>query len=124
MKNLIYDEKNRLYYQLIGDHYLPCLKLNECEQEIGIWGQRHFEYIKKHKSPFYTTLLITDKLFDYLADVDKQAEEMYDILVKHLAEKEKVTEQLKAENQMEWVIRLNNIRHRAMEIIYNDIIYK
>ena len=124
MKKLIYDKKNGLHYQLVGDYYLPCLKLNECKQEIGIWGQRHFEYIKKYKSPFYTTLLITAKLYDYLADVDKQAEEMYNYLIKQLAEKENVTEQLKAENQMEWVRQMNNIRQSATEIVYNDIIYK
>jgi len=122
MEKFIYDEKNGLHYQLVGDYYLPCLKLNEHEQDIGIWGQRHFEYIKKYKSPFYTTLLMTDKLYDYLADVDKQAEEMYNTIIKQLAEKENVTEQLKAENQMEWVGRMNNIRQRATESVNMKII--
>ncbi|MBQ2890304.1 MAG: TnpV protein [Oscillospiraceae bacterium] len=123
MKKFIYDEKNGLHYQLVGDYYLPCLKLNECEQEIGIWGQRHFEYIKKYKSPLYTTLLMTDKLYNYLVDVDKQAKEMYNTLIKQLAEKENVTEQLKAGNQMEWVSRMNNIKHRATEIVNNNMIH-
>ncbi len=124
MEKFIYDEKNGLHYQLVGDYYLPCLKLNEHEQKIGTWGQRHFEYIKKYKSPFYTTLLMTDKLYDYLADVDKQAEEMYNTLIKQLAEKENVTEQLKAENQMEWVSKMNNIRQIIIEIVEEYIVCK
>ena len=102
----------------------PCLSLPEEEQKpVGIWGQRHLRYIKEHKRAFYTNLLISCKLNSYLADIDKQAEEMFSLLVKQLAEKENVTEKLKAENQMLWVQKMNNIRSRATEIINTELIY-
>ena len=107
-----------------GDYYLPCLSLPEEEQKpVGIWGQRHLRYIKEHKRAFYTNLLTSCKLNSYLADIDKQAEDMFFQLVKQLAEKENVTEKLKAENQMLWVARMNNIRSRATETVYIEWIY-
>ena len=123
MEKRIYDEQNGLWYELQGDYYLPCLTLPEVEHKaIGVWGQRHLRYIKEHKRVFYTNLLTACKLNSYLADIDEQAEEMFSRLVKQLAEKENITEKLKAENQMEWVGKMNNIRNRAMEIINSDLI--
>ena len=124
MEKVIYDEKNGLWYELQGDYYIPCLKLPEEEQQpIGVWGQRHLRYIKQHRKVPYFNLLTSSKLNGYLADFDKQAEEMFSQLVKQMAEREGVTEQLKANNQMEWVGRMNNIRSRATEIANNDLIY-
>ena len=124
MDKYIYDEKNGLWYELQGDCYLPCLKLpEERTAYIGIWGQRNLRYIRKHKVSLYAELLTTGKLNDYLADINKQAEEMFPRLVKQLAEKEGVTEALKAENQMLWVQKMNSIRSAAMEIVANDLIY-
>ena len=92
-------------------------------QAIGIWGQRHLRYIRKHKVSLYAELLTTGKLNDYLADLNKQAEAMFSRLVKQLSEKEGVTEALKAENQMLWVQKMNNLRNAAMEVVSNDLIY-
>ena len=95
MEKYIYDEKNGLWFELQGDYYLPCLKLPEGEQQpVGLWGQRHLRYIKEHKRAFYTNLLTSCKLNSYLADIDRQAEEIFSRLVKQLAEKENVTEKL------------------------------
>lgn len=124
MEKYKFDEQNGLWYELHGDYYLPCLVLTAEENKpIGIWGQRHLRYIKQHKRAFFTSLISSCKLNSYLVDVDKQADDMFSRLVKQLAEKEKVTEQLKAENQMLWVGRMNNIRNRAMEMVINDVIY-
>ena len=124
MDKYIYDEKNGLWYELQEDYYLPCLKLpKEESRHIGVWGQRHLRYLKQHRKVLYSELLISGKLNSYLADINEQAEEMFSRLVKQLAEKEGVTEVLKAENQMLWVQRMNNIRSAAMEIVSNDLIY-
>ena len=124
MEKCIYDEKNGLWYEKQGDYYIPCLSLPEQENKsIGIWGQRHLRYIKQHKRVFYANLLISCKLNSYLADIDEQTEDMFLRLVKQMAEATGVTEQLKADNQMEWVGRMNNIRSRAMEMVNNDLIY-
>ena len=118
MEKKIYDEKNGLWYELQGDYYLPCLSLPKEEQKpVGVWGQRHLRYIKEHKRAFYTNLLISCKLNSYLADIDKQATDIFSRLVKQLAEKENLTEKLKAENQMLWVHKMNNICNRATEIV-------
>ena len=124
MKNRIYDEKNCLWYEKQGDYFIPCLSLSEEKQNpIGIWGQRHLRYIKQHKRVFYANLLSSCKLNSYLADVDEQAEDMFSRLVKQLAEKENVTENLKAENQMLWVQKMNSIRNRATEVVNANLIY-
>lgn len=124
MKNRIYDEKNGLWYEKQGDYFIPCLSLSEEKQNpIGIWGQRHLRYIKQHKRVFYANLLSSCKLNSYLADVDEQAEDMFSQLVKQLAEKENVTENLKAENQMLWVQKMNSIRNRATEVVNANLIY-
>ena len=124
MDKYIYDEKNGLWYELQGDYYLPCLKLpKEESRHIGVWGQRHLRYLKQHRKVLYSELLISGKLNDYLADLNEQAEAMFSRLVKQLAEKEGVTEAIKAENQLLWVQRMNSIRNDAMEIVSSDLIY-
>jgi hypothetical protein len=123
MENMIYDESNGLWYELHGDYYLPCLTLPEGEHKpVGVWGQRHLRFIREHKRGLYTSLLTTGKLNSYLADIDQQAEEMFLRLVKQMAEKQDVTERLKAEDQMAWVGRMNDIRSRATEIVSIQLI--
>lgn len=125
MEKHIYNEQTGISYTLHGDYYLPDLALSDEEKdvEIGVWGQRHLRYIKQHRKVLYLNLLTSGKLNGYLADIDKQAEDMLFRLVKQMAERESVTEHLKADNQMEWVGRMNNIRSRATEIIGNELIY-
>lgn len=122
MTKTIFEEMGGTYIR-VGDYFLPDLKLPETEtQSIGIWGQRHKRYLKEHKRLFYSNLLTSGKLNSYLADIDRQAEEMFSRLVKQMAECEGMTEQLKAENQPEWVGKMNNIRSRAVEIIDVELI--
>ena len=123
MEKFITDERTGLQYELVGDYYLIAGEEEPEGRPIGIWGQRHLRYIRKHTTSLYAELLTTSKLNDYLADLNEQAEAMFSRLVKQLSEKEGVTEALKAENQMLWVQRMNNIRSAAMEIVANDLIY-
>ena len=124
MDKYIYNEKNGLWYEAQGEYDLPCLKLpKEESRHIGVWEQRHLRYLKQHRKVLYSELLISGKLNDYLTDLNEQAEEMFSRLVKQLAEKEGLTEALKAENQMLWVQRMNNIRSAAMEIVSSELIY-
>ena len=124
MEKYKFDENNGLWYELQGDYYLPCLKLPEEEQAyIGIWGQRHLRYLKEHRRVRYANLLTSGKLNDYLVDIDRQAAELFLRLVKQMAEREGVTEQLKAASSMEWVRKLNSIRNRAVEITSSELIY-
>lgn len=125
MAKTIFEEMGGAYVRQ-GDYDLPCLSLpTEKENKpIGVWGQRHLRYLKQHRKVLYTNLLTSGKLNSYLADIDEQAEGMFFRLVKQMAEREGVTEQLKVENQMEWVGRMNNIRNRAMEIVNEEIIIK
>ena len=123
MEKRIYNERTGISYTLQGDYYLPDLALPEQEDKpIGLWGQRHLKYIKQHRKILYTNLLTSGALNDHLVDIDKQAEDMFFRLVKQMVEREGITEKLKAENQMEWVARINNIRNRATEIVKYDII--
>ena len=122
MKSL-FEQMGGTYREENGYH-IPNLTLPDEEQaEIGVWGQRHLRYIKQQHKVRYVNLLTSGKLNSYLADIDKQAENMFFRLVKQMAEREGVTEQLKADDQMEWVTRRNNIRSRATEIVIHDIIY-
>ena len=124
MEKYKYDESNGLWYELQGDYYLPCLKLSEEKHQlIGIWGKRHHEYLRRNKRIALSSLQISGKFNDYLADIDRQAEEMFGRLVKQMAEAEGITEQLKAADQMAWVARMNSIRNRAIEIINSEIIF-
>ena len=113
MAKTIFEEMGGTYTQ-VGDYLLPNLELPEEEQQpIGVWGQRHRRYLKEHRQAAYATLLTSEKLNSYLADIDRQSEEMFSRLVKQMAEAEGVTEKLKAADPMEWVRRMNNIRNRA-----------
>lgn len=124
MEKRIYNEKNGIRYTLQGNYYLLDLKLPDEENKpIGLWGQRHARHLKQNHKVLYMNLLTSGKLNDHLADIDVQAENMFSRLVKQMAKREGVTEQLKADNQMKWVARMNNIRSRATEIVNNEIIY-
>ncbi len=124
MDKYIFDESNGLWYERQGDYYIPCLTLPaEDERPIGLWGQRHLRYIKEYRKALYTSLLLSGKLNSYLADVDQQAEVMLSRLVEQMAQRQGVTEQLKASDQMAWVGRMNNIRASAMEVVDKEIIY-
>ena len=124
MEKYIYDEKNGLWYELQGDYYIPCLKLSYEEQKpIGIWGQRHLRYLRRHRKVLYTELLTSGKLNGYLADLNERAEDMLFELVKQMAACECVSEQLKAQDQMLWMQKMTNIRDRATEIVNHDLIY-
>lgn len=124
MERFVTDERTGLKYELVGDYYLIAGD-DEPEEDrpIGIWGQRHRRYLKEHRRVRYANLLTSGKLNSYLANIDQQAEEMFELLVKQMAEREGVTEQLKAADQMGWVRRMNNIRNRAAEITTSELIY-
>lgn len=124
MEKYIYNEQNGLWYELQGDYYIPCLTIPKEEQQpIGMWGRRHLRYIREYRKGLYDSLLLSGKLNGYLADLNERAEDMFFRLVKELAEKEGITETLKAENQMLWVQRMNCIRAQAEEFVLNDVIY-
>lgn len=123
MEKFITDERTGLRYELVGNYYLIAGEDEPEGRPIGIWGQRHLRYIRKHKVSLYAELLTTGKLNDYLVDLNEQAEAMFSRLVKQLSKKEGVTEALKAENQMLWVQKMNSIRNTAMEVVSNDLIY-
>ena len=124
MEKYIYNNNNGLWYELQGDYYIPCLVIDEEEtQPIGMWGRKRLDYLKKHRRALYTTLLVSSKLNSHLVEVDNQAAEMFDQLMKQLAEKEGITEQLKATDQMAWVQRMINIRNRAEEIVSAEVIF-
>ena len=124
MAKTIFEEMGGTYVRQ-GDYFILCLTL-PAEKEnkpIGVWGQRHKRYLQEHKRATHTTLLTNGNLNGYLADIDEQAEEMFSRLVKQMAEREGVTEQLKIADQMAWVKVMNNIRNRAEEIVYSNLIY-
>ena len=125
MEKFITDKRTGLKYELIGDYYFIAGDDEPAEENrpVGIWGRRHLQFIKEYKKTLYIELRVTDKLNSYLADINEQADDMFFQLVNQLAEKEGVTEQLKAENQMLWVRKMNNIRNKAMEIVNAELIY-
>ena len=123
MEKFITDERTGLCYELVGDYYLIAGEDEPESRPIGIWGQRHLRYLKRHRKVLYSELLISGKLNDYLADLNEQAKELFSRLVKQFAEKEGVTETLKTGNQMLWVQKMNNIRNTAMEIVSSNLIY-
>ena len=125
MEKYITDERTGLKYELVGDYYLIAGD-DEPEQEqepIGIWGQRHLRYLKEHHRVRYANLLTSGKMNAYLADIDRQAEELFLRLAKQTADAEGITEKLKASDQMEWVRQMNSIRNRAMEIVNAELIF-
>ena len=123
LRNHIYDENNGLHYTLAGDYYIPDLKLPEENRPIGHYGRLHRDYLKEVHPARYSSLILTGKLWTYLADLNEQAEERLDLIIEQMKAAEEVTEELKAENQLEWVGRMNNIRNRAEEIIKSELIY-
>ena len=124
MEKYIYDSNNGLWYELQGDYYIPCLTLPEEEiKPIGVWRQRHQAYLKEHRKATYTTMLMKNKLNSYLADIDEQAQEMYLRLIDEMAKRQGVTEQLKAENPVEWIGRMGNIQSCAREVVNSELIY-
>ena len=125
MDKYIYDESNGLWYELQGDYYIPCLTLptEKEHKSIGLWGPRHKRYLQEHNKTFYTTLLTSGKLNEYLADVDKQAKESLERLVEQMKQAQGITECLKEENALEWIGRVNNIRACAMENVEKEIIF-
>ena len=124
MEKYIYNEQNGLWYELQGDYYIPCLTIPKEEQQpICMWGRRHLRYIREYRKGLYDSLLLSGKLNGYLAELNEQAENMFFRLVNELAEKEGITETLKAENQMLWVQRMNTVRAAAIELVNNDLIY-
>ena len=125
MEQYIYNEQNGLWYELRGDYYIPCLDLpaEKEEQSIGVWGRRHLRYIRAHKKALYTSLLTSGKLQSYLGDVEEQAQDLFDRLMKQRAEREGITETLKAHNQIEWVGRMNALRSAATETVNAELIF-
>ncbi len=122
MKRFIHDETNGLDYKLVGDYYLPCLKVPE-SPKVGRFGLMYLDYLRNYKRITYSGLLISGKLKEHLENIDRQAEEMFSRLVKLMAKAEGITEQLKADDQLKWVGLMNNIRNRAEDIVYNELIY-
>ena len=123
MEKYITDKRTGLKYELVGDYYLIAGDDEPEERPIGIWGQRHLRHLKQHRKAIYDSLLLSGKLNNYLADIDKQADEMFQRLVKQLTDRDGITETLKADNQMKWVQRMNAVHVQAMEIVDNELIY-
>ena len=124
MEKYITDERTGLKYELVGDYYLVAGDDEpEEDQPIGVWGQRHLRYLKEHHRVLYANLLTSGELNAYLADIDRQAEELFLRLVKQMADAEGITETLKASDQMEWVGRMNNVRNTAMELVNAEMIF-
>ena len=123
MKKQIYDEKNGMSYTLHGDYYLPDLVLNEEEPTYGKYGMLRKQFLKEHRSARYQYLLLTGKLNEHLNQTDQEAREQVEMLMKQMAEKEGVTEELKVQDQMKWVGLMNNIKVSAEEIILKNMVY-
>ena len=124
MERYIFDENNGLWYELVGDYYLPMVTVQQMDAEkIGIWGERRRRFLREHMKVTYNGMLLTGKLEEHLIKVNEVAEDMFDLLVKQMAANEGITEKLKAEDQMTWVQSMNNIRARAAEIVREELIY-
>ena len=124
MKKHIYDESNSLWYERIGDYYIPVLPLSSEEQRpIGKWGRMHLEYLKEHRPILFNDLILNGQLWTYLADLNEQAQERLSLMVEQMKASEGVTEEVKATDQMAWVGAMNSIRNRAEEIILRELIY-
>jgi hypothetical protein len=125
MEKYITDERTGLKYELVGDYYLIAGKDDpEKTHPVGIWGQRRLRYLKEHRQALYTALLLSGKLDDHLANIDEQAETLLSGLVKQMAQRQGITEALKAADQMLWVQRMSNIRNVAQEVVLNELIYE
>ena len=123
LAKFITDERTGLKYELCGDYYIIAGEDEPEREPIGVWGQRHLKHIQKHSKAFYNKMLTERTLYDYLLQLDHDAEDTFKRLIKQMAEREDVTEQLKAINQMAWVGKMNNIRQRATEIVNSELIY-
>ena len=124
MEKYIYDNSNGLWYELHGDYYLPCLVIPEEEiHAIGIWGRKHQQYLIEHRSMVYTDLVLSGKLYSYLADIDTQARNRLALMTKQMAEKEGINDCLKVQDQLAWVRAMNSIHNRAEEIVLKELIY-
>ncbi len=124
MKKHIYEETNGLWYELIGDYYIPVLTLSAVEQRpIGKWGRLHRDYIKEHRPILFNDLVLSGQLWTYLADLNEQAQERLSLFIEQMKASEGVTEELKAADQMAWVGAMNSIRNRAEELILHEMIY-
>ncbi|MBC8532318.1 TnpV protein [Gehongia tenuis] len=124
MEKYIFDESNGLWYELQGDYYIPCLTLPaEKEKPIGLFGQRHRRYLREYRRITYTNLFTSGRLNSYLADIDEQAQQRFETITEQMKQAQGITEQLKAENALEWTGRMNNIRACAVEIVDREIIY-
>ena len=120
----LFEQQGGIYYNQ-GDYLIPCLKVKEQKEvHIGVWANRHRQYLKQYHRVRYYNLLTSEKLYEYLANLEEQAEKMFEELVKSFAEKENVTEKLKAENMMLWIQKMNNIRNRVTEIVNTEVIYR
>ena len=119
----IHDDTNGLDYVLVGDYYIPALRLTEESRPIGHWGRRRKAYLEEARPALYCSLLLSGKLWTHLADVDEQAQERLDLIMEQMKAAEGVTEELKAQNQLAWVQHMNSIRSRAEEIIYTELVY-
>ena len=119
----IHDDTNSLDYVLVGDYYIPALRLTEESRPIGHWGRRRKAYLEEARPALYCSLLLSGKLWTHLADVDEQAQERLDLIMEQMKAAEGVTEELKARNQLAWVQHMNSIRSRAEEIIYAELVY-
>ena len=125
MDKYIFNENNSLWYELVGDYYFPCLAVPaEEKQSVGVWGQRHKQYLKEHRPALYNALLLSGKLNSYLADIDQRAQELFDTIIQHMAYVQSVTEMLKAADQMAWVGSMNNIRKVAEEVVCKELILR
>lgn len=123
MNKRIYDEKIGLHYKLQGDYYIPCLTTEQLKSPIGIWGQRRHHYLREHRKAEYTALLLSGKLFPHLEEVNYQAQELYDRLINQMLARCGITEQLKAQEQMSWVQRMNMLTQQVRELVYAELIY-
>ena len=125
MKKHIYDESNGLWYELIGDYYIPVLTLPSDEQRpIGKWGRMYRDYLKEHRPLLFNNLVLSGQLWTYLADLNEQAQERLSQIIKQMKASEGVTEELKTDDQMAWIGAMNSIRNRAEEIILREMIYE
>ena len=125
MEKYIFDTNNGLWYELKGDYYLPCFTLPKIEEkEIGIWGMRHLDFIKSYRKSTYNKLKFEGQLNTHLYNINSQAEDMFNTLIEQFKKSEGITEQLKAQDQMLWVSKMNNIQHIATEIVNNELIYR
>ena len=124
MDKCVFNETNGLWYELIGDYYLPCLTVPaEDEQPVGIWGQRHKQYLKERRPALYNALLLSGKLNSYLADIDQREQEMMDTFIQQMSEAQGIKETLKETDPMKWVGFMNCCKAQVEEIIFSDLIY-